>query len=186
MRVRLRPLTVNAVGEIEHWFDDPGTQVWLGARDWIRREVRLLDERPGTTHRGARVLRSRGWVAYDRDGAPVAYIGGDVYDRWVRYHGQGTDGPILTDADHRPSMAMTYLVDPARRRCGYGLAAVRAVIRHPEVADVQIFSLGIDVENHASRALAEAAGFNPVDVRRDHEDMLYYRYDRPCRLTPTR
>ncbi|MBR7827784.1 GNAT family N-acetyltransferase [Actinospica sp. MGRD01-02] len=177
-RVHLRRLTGDGAGEIEHWFDHPFARAYLGDRSWIHREVVLLAQRPGTVHRGARVLRSYGWIVLDHAEVPVAYIGGDVYDRWVRYHGESADGPILSGAEHRAAMALTYLVDPARWRRGYGRAALGAVLDHPEVADVEIFFLGIDVANHASRALAEAAGFTLDEPAPDFEDMLYYRRDR--------
>jgi RimJ/RimL family protein N-acetyltransferase len=183
--VRLDPLTAAGADEIEHWFDHPEVQARLGDRPWIHREVRLLDERPGTCFRGATVLRSQGWIARDHAGAAVAHIGGDVYDRWVRYHGEGPDGPILSDADQRPAMGLAYLVDPDRWRRGYGRAVLQAVFEHPETAEVEIFFLGIDADNHASRRCAEAAGFRLPDLVPDHEDVLYYRHDRSAASSVT-
>lgn len=33
--------------------------------------------------RGKRVLRAGAWLAVDSQGEPVAFVGGEVYDRWV-------------------------------------------------------------------------------------------------------
>jgi len=167
--MRLEPLTDPAA--IEHWFDDPEVRHRLGGRPWIHRALALRDAGIGEEFRGRLVVRSHGWVAY-LGSEPVAYIGGDVYDRWVRYHGEGEP---LTDADPRTAMGLAYVVDPARWGQGHGRAALAAVMAHPEVADVAIFFCGIDTDNHASRRCAEAAGFRLVDPAPDFEDMLFYR-----------
>lgn len=176
--VELSALTTAGAHQIEHWFDHPEVSNWLGDRSWIHRELRLVGQRPGTTFRGADVLRSYGWLGLDDAGAPVAFIGGDVYDRWIRYDGEGQDGPILSDADHRPALGLGYVVDPERWRHGHGLAALNAVLAHPDVADVEIFFCGIDADNHASRHFATAAGFALPATEPDYESMLYYRRDR--------
>lgn len=90
------------------------------------------------------VLSSHGWIGLDQAGMSVALICGDVYDRWVRYHGEGPEVPILSDADPRLAMGLAYLVDPDRRRHGYGRFALQAVLTHPDVGDVQTFFCGID------------------------------------------
>lgn len=176
----MRPLTEAGTRLIEHWFDHPEVRARLGDRMWIHRELRLIGQRPGTSFRGARVLRSYGWIAEDRAGLPVAFIGGDVYDRWVRYHGEGPDGPLLSDADDRPAIGLGYLVDPTRWRCGYGRAAIEAALEHPDLSDVQIFFCGVDSDNHASRRCTAAAGFALPDPEPDYEDIVYYRRDRPA------
>jgi hypothetical protein len=73
----------------------------------------VIDQRPGGTFRRATVLRSYGWTALDQTKTSVAFIGGDVYDRWVRYRGEGPHGPLLSDVDARPAMGLGYVVDPA-------------------------------------------------------------------------
>src|SRR4051794_6112866 len=140
----LRPLTAPAASEIEHWFDHPEVQLRLGGRFWVHRELRLINERPGTTFRGMRVLRSLGWVALDAMQAPIAFIGGDVYDRWVRYHGQGPHDAIISDEINARTMGLVYVVDPARWRQGYGRAAISTMLEHPDLADVELFFCGID------------------------------------------
>ncbi|GLY72324.1 GNAT family N-acetyltransferase [Actinoallomurus iriomotensis] len=124
------------------------------------------------------VLRSYGWVAYDASGRPAAYIGGDVYDRWVTYRGEGPDGPLLSGGDARVSMALICLVDPARRRQGHGRAAITTVLAHPGLRDVRAFYCGIDAGNHPSRRCATSAGFELLDPTPDFEDIVYYRYAR--------
>ncbi|MDX3117390.1 MULTISPECIES: GNAT family N-acetyltransferase [Streptomyces] len=173
--LRLLPLTEAGAHRIEHWFDHPEVQRRLGGRTWIHRQLRLIGRRPRTAFRGAVVLRYHGWIGLDQAGTPVAFVCGDVYDRWVRYHGEGPEGPVLSDADPRPSMGLAYLVDPGQWRHGYGRSALRAVLAHPDAEDVQTFFCGIDADNHASRTCAESAGFTLPDPEPDHEGTLYYR-----------
>ncbi|MDX2809292.1 N-acetyltransferase, partial [Streptomyces scabiei] len=97
--LRLRPLTEAGAHQIEHWFDHPEVRTRLGGRSWIHSQLRLISQDSGATFRGATVLRSHGWIGLDEAGAPVAFVCGDVYDRWVRYHGEGPDGPVLSDID---------------------------------------------------------------------------------------
>lgn len=177
----LVPLDSAGVRGIEQWFDHAEVQRWLGPRSWIRRELRLIGERPGTTFRGMPVLRSYGWLAIDHHADPVAFIGGDVHARWVRYHGEGLHGPVVSDEDPRRSMGLGYVVDPARWGQGYGRGAIRAVLGHPDVDDVEVFFCGIDVGNLASRRCALGAGFHLADPHPDHEGTLYYRRERPVR-----
>ncbi|WP_330342263.1 GNAT family N-acetyltransferase [Streptomyces sp. NBC_00557] len=177
--MRLHRLTETGAHQIEHWFDHPEVQRRLGGRSWIRRQLRLISQQPCTAFRGATVLRSHGWIGVDQGGTPVAFVCGDVYDRWVRYHGEGPEGPILSDADPRLAMGLAYLVDPDRWRLGYGRSALQAVLTHTDVGDVQTFFCGIDADNHASRTCAESAGFILPDREPDHEGMLYYLRTRP-------
>ncbi|MDX3517859.1 GNAT family protein [Streptomyces scabiei] len=178
-RIRLRPLTEAGAHQIEHWFDHPEVQRRLGGRSWIHSQLRLLGQDSGAAFRGATVLRSHGWIGLDEAEAPVAFICGDVYDRWVRYHGEGPDGPVLSEADPRPALGLAYLVAPDRWRQGYGRSVLRAVLSHPDADDVRTFFCGVDADNHASRRCVAAAGFTPIDQAPDHEGMLYYRHCRP-------
>ena len=170
-RLTLRPLTKAGAYEVEHWFDDPEVDRRLGGRFWIHRAVRLLAEPPGE-FRGRQVLRSYAWLADDADGRPVAHVGGEVYDRWVRYHGEGQP---LTGEIRAVTMALGYVVDPARQRRGYGRAAIEAVLAHPDLADVELWVCGIEQDNVASRRCAESAGFRLTDPEPDFEDILYYQ-----------
>jgi RimJ/RimL family protein N-acetyltransferase len=174
----LHPFTAAAASSIEHWFDHPEVRHRLGGRPWIQRELRLMNQRPDTDFRGKTVLRSCAWIPLDQASVPVAFISGDVYDRWVRYHGEGPHGPLLSDDDPRTSMSLTYVVDPARWRHGYGRATLTAVLTHPDLTDVRAFYCGIDADNHASQRCAATAGFQLLDPTPDFEDTLYYRYAR--------
>ncbi|MFE3855203.1 GNAT family N-acetyltransferase [Streptomyces griseorubiginosus] len=176
--MRLQPLTETGAHQIEHWFDHPEVQNRLGDRSWIHRQLQLIGQRPGAAFRGAVVLRSHAWIGLDETGSPVAFICGDVYDRWVRYHGEGPEGPILSDTDPRRAMGLAYLVAPSRRRQGHGRSTLRTVLTHPATGDVETFFCGIDADNHASRHCAESAGFTLPDPEPDHEGMLYYRSQR--------
>lgn len=177
--VTLTVLTAAGADQIDGWFDDPEVNRRLGGRFWIHRELRLIGERPGTVFRGRTVLRSYGFLVLHRD-SPVAFIGGDVYDSWSRHQGGGPEGPVLTDAEPRPCMGFCYVVDPARRRNGYGRAAILALIHHSELDDVTSFFCGIDADNHASRRCVERAGFRLDTPEPDHQDTLYYRRGRPA------
>ncbi|WP_449348369.1 GNAT family N-acetyltransferase [Streptomyces shaanxiensis] len=177
--MRLQPLTETGAHQIEHWFDHPEVQNRLGDRSWIHRQLQLIGQRPGAVFRGAVVLRTHAWIGLDETGTPVAFICGDVYDRWVRYHGEGPEGPVLSDTDPRRAMGLAYLVAPSRRRQGHGRSALRTVLTHPATGDVETFFCGIDADNHASRHCAESAGFTLPDPEPDHEGMLYYRATRP-------
>ncbi|WP_141208532.1 GNAT family N-acetyltransferase [Streptomyces griseorubiginosus] len=173
--MRLQPLTETGVRRIQHWFDHPEVQRRLGGRSWIRSQLQLTREHPGTAFRGAVVLRCHAWIGLDQAGKPVAFVCGDVYDRWVRYRGEGPDGPLLTVADPRRAMGLAHLVDPVRWRHGYGRAVLEAALAHPAARDVETFFCGIDADNHASRICAESAGFTLTDPEPDHEEMLHYR-----------
>jgi RimJ/RimL family protein N-acetyltransferase len=181
--VSLHPITADGVRRIEHWFDDPEVRHRLGPRFWIHRELRLIAERPGTTFRGMAVLRSYGWVVLDDAAVAVAFIGGDVYDRWVRDLGNGPSGPLLADEDRRRAMGLGYVVDPLRRGHGFGRAAIAAVMGSTDVQDVETFFCGVDADNEASKRCAVAAGFRLIDAQPDFEGMLYFRRERntqPC------
>jgi RimJ/RimL family protein N-acetyltransferase len=165
-RVQLVPLTPAWADAVEHWFRHPQVARWLGHAGWIHQALAMLTAPvDGETFRGSRVLRAHGWVGVDRDGAAVAYIGGDVYDRWVRPDG----------ADDLTSMGLAFVVDPGRWRQGWGLALLDAVLAHPDVADVVVFFAGIEVGNTASAGLAARAGYSRVNEQPDDEDVVYWR-----------
>jgi RimJ/RimL family protein N-acetyltransferase len=124
--------------------------------------------------RGRTALRTHSWVAIDVDGRPVGKVGGDVYDRWNRYDGSDADHPVVTAVEPGPALGLALVVDPTRWGQGYGVAMLRTVLRHPDVADVVLVALGIDEDNHRSRRCAEAAGFRPEDPVPDWEGTVYY------------
>jgi hypothetical protein len=55
---------------------------------------------------------------------------------------------------------------------------LRAAVEHPSVADVRMFSLGIDADNEASRRCAAAGGFTADVGTPDWEDTVYYQLRR--------
>lgn len=173
--VRLVPFTPGWLGAVEVWFDHPEVRRRLGDRLWPARELRLLAEHPGGEFRGRRVLRAHSWVVLDDRSSPVGHIGGEVYDRWTRYGGEGHNGPVILAADDRRTMGLAYVIDPARWRHGFGAAALRAVIAAPEVADVRLFVAGIDADNVVSRRCALSAGFSVENAAPDREGITYYR-----------
>lgn len=130
--------------------------------------------RPGEDYRGRRVLRVHSWVALDPTGAPVALVGGDVYDRWSRYDGSCADHPVVTAVEAGPAMGLAFVVAPDRWREGFGAATLRAVVAHRDVQDVRLFAAGVDVDNAASQACAAAARFVPDVTEPDWEDMVFY------------
>ncbi len=151
------------------------------------RELRLMVSRLGEEYRGRKVLRTHSWVAVDDAGVPLGKVGGDVYDRWTRYDGSRPDDPAVTLAEPGPAMGLAYVVDPARWRQGLGRAVLRAVLAHPDVADVRVFAAGVDADNQASQRCAAAAGFRPDVAEPDWEDTVYYLLRRwPAPDVPSR
>ena len=173
--VSLTPFTPDWLKRVEVWFDHPETRRRLGGRDWPARELRLLAERPGGEFRGRRVLRAHSWVVLDDGLRPVGHVGGEVYDRWTIYGGEGPDGPRILATEERRTMGLAYVIDPGRWRRGFGAASLRAATGAPEVADVRLFVAGIDADNLASQRCAASAGFVPGSAEPDFEGTIYYR-----------
>ena len=173
------PFTAEALPLVQPWFRHPEVDRRLGGPEWPARELRLMRENPGGEFRGRRVLRAHSWLLLDANGSPVAKVGGDVYDRWTRYLGEGPDGPLIGGSEAGPAMGLAYVVDPAHWRQGYGTAALRAVLETAEVADVRLFVAGIDADNVASSRCARSAGFAPDDPEPDWEGTVYHLLRRP-------
>ncbi|MFC7534858.1 GNAT family N-acetyltransferase [Actinoplanes sp. GCM10030250] len=170
MIVSLRPFTAELLPVVQPWFHHPEVNRWLGGPDWPAMALREQDEGP---FRGRRVLRTHTWVAVEAGGEVVAYAGGEVYDRWSRYH-ERPEGPVVTDVEPGPAMGLAYVVAPHRWRQGYGTATLRAIVNAPEMADVVVFAAGIEPENVASVRCAEAAGFLRDDPEPDFEGIVHY------------
>src|SRR3954454_4069231 len=168
--IRLVPFEPELLPRVLPWFDHPEVQRRLGGRSWPERELALRNAARGEEFRGRRVLRSHTYVAVDDTGAPVAQIGGDVYDRWTLWD-PATER--VTAVDPRRTMGAAYVVDPRRWGRGYGTATLRALLDAAELADVEQFVLGIEPDNPASLGVARAAGFRPLTTEPDAEDMLY-------------
>ena len=173
-RVRLVPYTSAWLAAVQPWFDHPEVRRRLGGRDWPARELRLLATQPGGEYRGRTVLGAHSWVALDAADRPVGKVGGEVYDRWTWYGGEGADGPVIRVADPRRTMGLTYVVAPDRWGRGYGRATLLALLRQPEVAEVRLFVAGIEPDNLASIRCCQAVGFVAAAAEPDWEGMVYY------------
>ena len=171
--VRLVPVEPGMLPWVLPWFDHPEVQRRLGGRSWAERQLRPAPITSAEEFRGRRVLRARTHLALDEEGAPVAQIGGEVYDRWTTWD-PATERVISTDP--RRTVGAAYVVDPARRGRGHGRATLRAFVSAPELADVEQFVLGIEPDNAASLAAAAAAGFEPLSTEPDAEDMVYLHH----------
>jgi RimJ/RimL family protein N-acetyltransferase len=168
--IRLVPFEPELLPRVLPWFDHPEVQRRLGGRTWPERELALRNAAHGEEFCGRRVLRSHTFVALDGDGAPVAQIGGDVYDRWTLWDA-ATDR--VTWTAERRTMGAAYVVDPQRWGRGHGRATLRAFVGAAELADVEQFVLGIEEDNAASLGAARGAGFTPLTTEPDAEDMVY-------------
>ena len=135
--LRLVRLDEDLVARCEPWFDDAETQRFLGDRNWLRRELRLIRDIPGQRFRGLLVVGRYGWVAFDGD-EPVAFVGIEVYKN------RKASGSLV--------------VAPAERGRGISKAALTAVVDQPELEDVVEFLSDIEPANVASRRALEATG----------------------------
>jgi RimJ/RimL family protein N-acetyltransferase len=170
--------TPRDVERIEHWFDEQETKSRLGGRDWIRNEMALLGATLGDEFRGKLVTGRMMWLALDANDEPVAFVDGETYDRYTAWDGSDWDHPIVSDVVEVPSIGLALVVDPARRRSGYGTATLRAVVDHPDVSHVRLFFGGVDHDNVASIACLERSGFRPRSTEPDFEGMVYYALER--------
>jgi len=155
---------------VQPWFGHPEVRRRLGGPDWPVRELALRTARREETFRGMTVLRAHSFVALDDEGAPVAHIGGDVYDRWTTWD---PAAERVTAVDPRRTMGAAYVVDPQRWGEGHGRATLRAFVAADELADVEQFVLGIEPDNAASLGVARCAVFRPLTTEPDAEDMVY-------------
>ena len=167
--VALRTFEPSDLPAVLPWFAHPDQREF--AHDLPVRELDLRRTMPGTDHRGARVLGRHAWIAEDESGAPVAFVGAEIYDRppFLDAHGRQNHPP----ATWRGSTAGLMLcVDPARWRQGYGRATLLAVAAAPELAAVDRLAGGIDVDHVASQRCVAAAGFKPATSEPDQEGMV--------------
>jgi RimJ/RimL family protein N-acetyltransferase len=170
--------TAEDVRRLEPWFDDLETQRRLGGRDWIRREPSLLGLTVGDEFRGKNVIDRRMWLSLDELGGPVAFVDGEMYDRYATWDGSDWDHPVTSDVVEAPSMGLTLVVDPARRRRGYGTATLHAIVEHPDVSQIPLFFGGVEQDNVASIACLTRAGFHLRSPEPDFEGMLFYSLER--------
>ena len=172
--MRLVDFGAEDIERIERWFDDPETQQRLGGRDWIRRAPTLLQLTPGDEYRGKVVTGRRMWLALDNVGAPVAFIDGEMYDRYAAWDGSDWDHPVVSDVVDVPSMGLSLRVDPKRRCLGYGSATILAVVEHQDLVHIRLFFGSVEADNVASIRCLAKSGFVLRSAQRDFEGMLHY------------
>jgi RimJ/RimL family protein N-acetyltransferase len=175
LRVGLKAVERHELALVEPWFRDPDTNRWLGDSNW---PAMMLDlqQRPLGEFRGMQELARHLWLAW-HDGAPVGYVNCGVHDRWTTWEG-GPEGRGVVATIQLVSGAVGYVVDPARRRHGFGVAMLRSLIEREELAHVQLFAAGIEPDNTASVRYAERAGYRPLDPAPDFEGIVHYVYKR--------
>ncbi len=173
--LELRRLERAQLRLVEPWFHDVETQRWLGGPDWPSLMVVLAD-RPLGEFRGAQETGRFRWLAWDGDD-PVGYIDCGTFDRWTTWD-VGPQGPGVVATIDAPSAAISYVVDPTRRRRGYASAMIARLVALPDLDEITLFGAGVEPDNVASvRALARAA-FQPLATEPDFEGFLYFVWRR--------
>lgn len=173
MTVQLVPFEASHLPVVQPWFDHPEVEQRLGGRDWPARELALVSQTPGTEYRGAFVTGRFNWVAFDGEDV-VGLIGGETYNRWTSYGGEGPDGSIVLDSIELPAMELAFVVDPTQWGRGYCKAMLDAVLVRPEVADVRVFGGGVEPDNVACILCLKRAGFVRLSDEQDWEGMLNF------------
>jgi GNAT superfamily N-acetyltransferase len=140
-RIDLVEFTAEDVTRIERWFDDAETQDRLGGRDWIRRMPSLLAATIGDEYRGKVVTGRRMWLGLNASREPVSFVDAEMYDRYAAWDGSDWEHPVISDVVEVPSVALALVVDPVRRRSGYGSATLRAVVEHGDMSSIWLFSV---------------------------------------------
>ena len=171
--VVLRRLTTQDLPAIVGWFEDPDTSRFLGGPDWPAAMLANAERAVWTDFRGARQIAADHVLAL-ADGIPVGYVDCGTFDRCAVYGGEGADGPIVLATSDAITGAISFTIDPARRREGLATRMVRALIDHPDLSTVELFEAGVEPGNAASRRCLAAAGFELRSVQPDFEGMLYY------------
>ena len=178
MGVQLVNFRMEDVERIEPWFDDPETQDRLGGRDWIRRAPSLLKLTIRDEFRGRIVTGRRMWLSLDEGYSPVAFVDGEMYDRYAAWDGSDWDNPVVSDGRGTAVDGIRAGGRSARRRRGYGIATIRAVVEHPDVAHVLLFFGSVEADNIASIRCLAKAGFLLRSEEPDFEGMLHYSLER--------
>ena len=178
MMVRLVEFEAEDVARIEQWFDDAETQRRLGGRAWIQHMPSLLGSTIGDEFRGKFVTGRRMWLALNEAGAPVAFVDGEMYDRYCAWDGSDWDHPVVSDVVELPSMGFSLVVDPARRRQGYGTATIRAIVALPDLSPIRLFFGSVEADNIASIRCLVKAGFGARSPESDFEGFVHYSMER--------
>lgn len=189
-RFTLRQLTKGGAYRIQHWFEHPDVEKFLGPPRWIHRNLQLMDRWPGLSSDGMTVLRSHGWLVLNEAKQPVACIGGNVYSNWTPYLGASLGQAFLPDGVPPRSMDLFFVVDPGLWNRGLGRELIAFTMNHELVADVDTFFTIIDEANTAGLHCFGAVGFLPIIPRPSPEGIWYFRCDaekaRGLRFPPAR
>jgi RimJ/RimL family protein N-acetyltransferase len=182
--ITLRPLRRADLSVLTPWFEDPGTQRYLGGPGWPAAMLAHGDRSVGTTFRGARQIGAHRYLALAGD-APIGYIDCGTFDRCTVYGGEGPDGPIVLETIDAVTGSIAFVIDPAQRRRGLATRMIRALTQHPDLGAVVVFEAGVEPENLGSRSALEAAGFRLRSPVPDCEGMLYERAWRTRARSPS-
>jgi RimJ/RimL family protein N-acetyltransferase len=172
----LRPFRRSQLPLTDRWFADADTRRWLGGPGWPGL-ILDLHERPLGEHRGAIETGRFSWLAWEGDTA-VGYTGCDTYDRCTTWDGS-PDGRGVVRTLPVPTANISYVVDPALRRQGYGTSVIAALVSCPQLAHVSLFVAGVEPANSGSISCLLKNGFQPLDPAPDWEGTVYYAKEKP-------
>jgi RimJ/RimL family protein N-acetyltransferase len=175
--LRLRPFRQRQLPLTDRWFADADTQRWLGGPGWPGL-ILDLHKRPLGEHRGAVETGRYSWLAWDGDTA-VGYVGCDTYDRCTTWDGS-PDGRGVVKTLPVPTANLSYVVDPALRRRGYGTSIIAALMASSQITYVSLFVAGVEPANTGSISCLLKNGFQPLDPAPDWEGTVYYAREGPA------
>ena len=175
--LRLRPFRQRQLPLTDRWFADADTQRWLGGPGWPGL-ILDLHKRPLGEYRGAVETGRYSWLAWDGDTA-VGYVGCDTYDRCTTWDGS-PDGRGVVKTLPVPTANLSYVVDPALRRQGYGTSIIAALMASSQITHVSLFVAGVEPANTGSISCLLKNGFQPLDPAPDWEGTVYYARERPA------
>lgn len=175
--LRLRPFRQRQLPLTDRWFADADTRRWLGGPGWPGL-ILDLRKRPLGEYRGAVETGRYSWLAWDGDTA-VGYVGCDTYDRCTTWDGS-PDGRGVVKTLPVPTANLSYVVDPALRREGYGTSIIAALMASSQITHVSLFVAGVEPANTGSISCLLKNGFQPLDPAPDWEGTVYYARERPA------
>jgi RimJ/RimL family protein N-acetyltransferase len=73
-----------------------------------------------------------------------------------------------------PTANISYVVDPALRRQGYGTSVIAALLTCAQLAHVSLFVAAVEPANTGSVGCLLQNGFQPLDPTPDWEGTVYY------------
>ena len=135
------------------WFDDVDTIRYLGKREWLYRELKLMQTEPGSEFKGRHVLARYVWIIQDQNEQPCGLVDIEPYD-------DGTAG-------------MAFLIAPGQRGHGLGHDILRLLEARPELQDVHTIVGGVEPENISARRCLERAGYTFASMP-DEEGFLRF------------